>query len=100
VSCGRRAVTSAENGLCRRIQALGSARADKFHREITNWETTSCASDGGNIHEPAGRDAAAAAAASGNVPGRTTIPNTPAAELHAALDARRAVHPRPTSTWA
>ncbi len=22
---------------------------DKFHREITNWETTSCATDGGNV---------------------------------------------------
>ena len=48
---------------------------DKFHREITNWETTSCASDGGNATSPAGRECAAALTASGNVPVRTTVPN-------------------------
>jgi TonB-dependent receptor len=51
---------------------------DKFHREITNWETTACASDGGSTAvgaSPSQRECAAALTASGNVPVRTTIPN-------------------------
>ena len=48
---------------------------DKFHREITNWETTSCASDGGNTTSPAGRECAAALAAAGLQPVRTAVPN-------------------------
>ena len=51
---------------------------DKFHREITNWETTSCASDGGSTAPnaaPALKECAAALTASGNQTVRTAIPN-------------------------
>jgi len=60
----------------------GGWARDKFHREITTWETTSCASDGGSTAPtaaPAQRECAAALTASGNVPVRTTVPN---AQLH------------------
>ena len=48
---------------------------DTFHREITNWETTSCATDGGNTTSPSGRECAAALAAAGIQPARVAIPN-------------------------
>ena len=48
---------------------------DKFHREITNWDTTSCATDGGNTASPSGRECAAALAAAGIQHARVAIPN-------------------------
>ena len=48
---------------------------DTFHREVTNWETTSCASDGGNTTSPSGRECAAALTAAGIQPARVAIPN-------------------------
>ena len=70
---------------------------DKFHREITNWETTSCATDGGNTTSPAGSECAAALAAAGI---RTRRGSERAArQLHAAVDdTARCTTPR-TSTW-
>jgi TonB-dependent receptor len=48
---------------------------DKFHREITNWETTSCATDGGNNTSDAGRECTAALAAAGIQNVKLAIPN-------------------------
>ena len=48
---------------------------DKFHREITNWETTSCATDGGNANSPAGLQCTAALLAAGIQNVKLAIPN-------------------------
>jgi TonB-dependent receptor len=48
---------------------------DKFHRRITTWEATSCATDGGNDSSIAGRECTAALEAAGIEPVKTAIPN-------------------------
>jgi len=49
---------------------------DTFHREITNWETTSCATDGINVTASTARDQCAAAlAAAGVQNAKVAIPN-------------------------
>ncbi|MEO8016800.1 MAG: TonB-dependent receptor [Pseudomonadota bacterium] len=48
---------------------------DNFHREITNWETTSCATDGGNTSSPAGQQCTAALLAAGIQNAKVAIPN-------------------------
>jgi TonB-dependent receptor len=48
---------------------------DKFHREITNWETTSCATDGGNLTSVAGQQCTAALQAAGIQNVKLAIPN-------------------------
>ena len=48
---------------------------DTFHREITNWETTSCATDGGNATSLAGRQCTAALQAAGIQNAKLAIPN-------------------------
>jgi len=48
---------------------------DKFHREITNWETTSCATDGGNATSLSGRECTAALLAAGIQNAKLAIPN-------------------------
>jgi TonB-dependent receptor len=48
---------------------------DKFHREITNWETTSCATDGGNANSPSGIECTNALAAAGIQNAKLAIPN-------------------------
>jgi TonB-dependent receptor len=48
---------------------------DEFHREITNWDTTSCATDGGNTASPAGRECTAALTAAGIQNVKLAIPN-------------------------
>jgi TonB-dependent receptor len=48
---------------------------DKFHREITNWETTSCATDGGNQGSAAGRECAAALSAAGIQHAKAAVPD-------------------------
>lgn len=53
---------------------FGVAR-DKFHREITNWETTSCATDGGNNTSAAGIECTNALAAAGLQNAKVVIPN-------------------------
>jgi TonB-dependent receptor len=48
---------------------------DKFHREITNWEVTSCASDGGNTTSVAGLECAAALTRDGIQNAKLAVPN-------------------------
>jgi TonB-dependent receptor len=48
---------------------------DKFHREITNWETTSCATDGGNTTSVSGRACLEALASEGIQNAKVAIPN-------------------------
>ena len=49
---------------------------DKFHREITNWETTSCATDGGNVALSSARtECVNALAAAGLQNAKVAIPN-------------------------
>ena len=48
---------------------------DKFHREITNWDATSCATDGGNNTSAAGRECAAALTAAGITNAKNAVPN-------------------------
>ena len=78
-------------GVRRRVQARRRLLTRQFHREITNWETTSCATDGGNTTSPSGRECAAALAAAGIQHARVAIPNAQLRQLHADLDARSAV---------
>ena len=55
--------------------AAGFSR-DNFHREITNWETTSCATDGGNVAaSPARTECVNALAAAGIQNAKVVIPN-------------------------
>jgi TonB-dependent receptor len=49
---------------------------DKFHREITNWETTACATDGGNNTSEAGRECTRALAAAGITWAKNAVPNS------------------------
>jgi TonB-dependent receptor len=53
----------------------GGISRDKFHREITNWETTSCATDGGNTTSVAGQQCTAALLAAGIQNVKLAIPN-------------------------
>ena len=48
---------------------------DKFHREITNWETTSCATDGGNTTSASGQQCLAALAGEGILNAKLAVPN-------------------------
>jgi TonB-dependent receptor len=50
---------------------------DNFHREITNWETTSCATDGTNVptQSTSSLECGAALAAAGLQPAKVTVPN-------------------------
>ena len=49
---------------------------DTFHREITNWETTSCATDGGNVAaSPARTECVNALAAAGVTNAKAAIPD-------------------------
>jgi TonB-dependent receptor len=48
---------------------------DKFHREITSWEVTSCATDGGNTSSRAGQECLDALAAAGIQNAKLAIPN-------------------------
>ena len=49
---------------------------DKFHREITNWETTSCATDGGNVAaSPARTECVNALTAAGIDNAKVAIPD-------------------------
>ena len=49
---------------------------DTFHREITNWDTTSCATDGINVTASTARDQCGAAlAAAGIQNAKVAIPN-------------------------
>lgn len=48
---------------------------DKFHREITNWDVTSCATDGGSNASVAGQQCLAALAAGGISNAKVAIPN-------------------------
>ena len=67
---------------------------DKFHREITNWETTSCATDGGNpapTASPASVECAAGTDGVRRADGQDRHSEHAVAQLHAALDAWRAV---------
>jgi TonB-dependent receptor len=48
---------------------------DKFHRRIITWETTSCATDGGNANSAAGRECAAALTAAGIQNAKVAIPD-------------------------
>jgi TonB-dependent receptor len=48
---------------------------DKFHREITNWETTSCATDGGNTTSAAGIECTNALLAAGIQNAKVAVPN-------------------------
>ncbi|HKE93295.1 MAG TPA: TonB-dependent receptor, partial [Povalibacter sp.] len=45
------------------------------HRQITNWETTSCATDGGNTTSAAGRECTAALTSAGIQNAKVAIPN-------------------------
>lgn len=70
---------SAEWAIADEFKLTAGYSLDKFHREITNWETTSCATDGGNpapTASPALRECAAALTASGVPTVRNAIPNT------------------------
>jgi TonB-dependent receptor len=53
----------------------GGYSEDKFHREITNWDDTSCATDGGNTTSAAGRQCNAALAAEGIQNAKLAVPN-------------------------
>ena len=53
----------------------GGVSEDKFHREITNWDDTSCATDGGNTTSAAGRQCLAALAAAGIQNAKVAVPN-------------------------
>jgi TonB-dependent receptor len=48
---------------------------DTFHREITNWEVTSCATDGGNTTSVAGRQCLEALADEGILNAKLAVPN-------------------------
>jgi TonB-dependent receptor len=48
---------------------------DKFHREITNWDVTSCASDGGNANSLGGIECANALARDGIANAKVAVPN-------------------------
>jgi len=66
---------SAEWAFTDAFKLSGGWSRDKFHRRITNWETTSCATDGGNNNSPSGRECAAALQAAGIQPVKTAIPD-------------------------
>ena len=54
--------------------AAGFSR-DTFHREITNWDVTSCATDGGNTTSTAGIECANALTAAGIRNAKLAVPN-------------------------
>ena len=51
------------------------ASSDNFHRETTTWETTSCATDGGNANSPAGIECTNALAAAQVRNAKIAVPN-------------------------
>jgi len=48
---------------------------DKFHREITNWDDTSCATDGGNNGSQGGQECTAALTGAGIQNAKVAVPN-------------------------